>query len=180
MQTLRFTATHKQSFARGLKLMALITPFSALAAGLLWYSFTHHSAALFGFLYEVMPTKYATTVNMALHSILGSIAGLWVGLLFGYLIDWCVRRKQLSKPPVDVELTITDDGVCCQSCGCEFYYKWDALKSVSKLYNDSLVMYWVIPSQVVCLVIPSTAFETQSMDEFCRYAKERQKVQRPE
>ena len=176
MQTLRFTASHKQNYARVLKLMALVTPFSALAAGLLWYSFTHHQVALFGFLYEVMPTKYATIVDVALYSILGGIAGLGAGLLFVYLTN----RKQLSKPPVDVELTVTDDGVRCQSCGSEFYYKWDALESVSKQFNDSVAMYWVIPSQVVCLVIPSTAFEAQSMDEFYRYAKERQKAQRPE
>src|SRR5690348_15340834 len=126
MQTLRFTASHKQSYARVLKLIALVTPFSALAAGLLWYSFTHHQAALFGFLYEVMPAKYATTVNVALYSILGSIAGLWVGMLFGYLIDrYIIRRKLFSELPIDVEVTLTDDGVRCQSCGSEFYYKWD-------------------------------------------------------
>lgn len=173
MLTIHYQTSYKQNIYRCIGILKFILPFSLVAMALLWCSFTNPFFIIKP-LYETFPLPYARTLSMIIHGILGGISGLSIGLLAGFPVSFLLMRNKLKEPPVDIELSLTEEGVRYHTSKTEFHYKWETLATIMKL-NKSIMMQWTIPGHSTCICIPSTAFEEQNIDEFYSCVKAFQK-----
>lgn len=171
MLSLQYQASYKQAVYASLEFLKMFFPVGFIAASILGYLIYHPHLLLI--LYSYFPPSYAKVLTIALFVLLGMPVGGLVGFAAGLVLNWMLMRKNWQEPPVDVELSFTDEGIKYQSCGMEFYYTWKSLRSVRKL-NNRLLFIWQIPRHVSCFSIPPIAFKNQNIDEFYLYAKERQ------